>query len=61
MEVKMGIKSATTDEYLQIVKKKARQMAANIAIESATAKEYVQIVTNSQWDGSKYGHNVSNY
>ena len=44
----MGIKSATTDEYLQIVKKKARQMAANIAIKSATAKEYVQIVTNSQ-------------
>ena len=36
-------------------------MEASMAIKSATTKEYLQIVTNSQADGSKYGHKISNY
>jgi hypothetical protein len=36
-------------------------MAAKIAIMSATTQEFLQIVANSQADGSKDGHKVSNY
>ena len=39
----------------------ARQMGAKMAIKSATTKEYLKIVTDSQADGSKDGHKVSNY
>ena len=56
----MGIKSATTEEYLKTVTI-ARQVAAKMSIKSATTKEYLQMVSNSHTDGSKTGHKVSHY
>ena len=56
----IAIKSATTEEYLQIVTI-ARQVAAKMSIKSATTKEYLQMVSNSHTDGSKTGHKVSHY